>query len=113
MRRGRLGGAMAKDPGAELKRIADALERLAPSAVTVPSFDGARLFRHDPLAGAFIPAPDYQLAMDLLVGVERQKALLVENLHRFARGFTANHVLLWGVRGTGKSSLAKAAFMAT
>ena len=32
-------------------------------------------------------------------------------LERFAQGLPANHALLWGVRGTGKSSLAKAAFM--
>ena len=45
-----------------------------------------------------------------LVGVDRQKDRLVENLERFARGLPCNHALLWGVRGTGKSSLAKAAF---
>ena len=43
---------------------------------------------------------------------ERQKARLLECLERFAAGLPANHVLLWGVRGAGKSSLAKAAFMA-
>ena len=35
----------------------------------------------------------------------------MENLTRFARGLPANHALLWGSRGAGKSSLAKAAFM--
>ena len=35
----------------------------------------------------------------------------MENLRRFAAGLPANHVLLWGARGTGKSSLVKAAFM--
>jgi predicted AAA+ superfamily ATPase len=44
--------------------------------------------------------------------VERQRDRVVENLRRFARGLPFNHVLLWGVRGTGKSSIAKAAFMA-
>ncbi len=33
-------------------------------------------------------------------------------MRRFADGRAGNHILLWGVRGTGKSSLAKAAFMA-
>ncbi|MDB5432727.1 MAG: hypothetical protein JWP35_3843 [Caulobacter sp.] len=95
-----------------LTRIAEALERLAPPAASPPSFDGARLFRHDPAAGAFLPAPDYDLALDLLVGVERQKERFLANLRRFAAGLPANHALLWGVRGTGKSSMAKAAFMA-
>jgi hypothetical protein len=102
---------MGKDTDAALSRIASALERLAPGASPPPDFSAARLFRHEPADGAFVAAPDYELALDLLVGVERQKILLLGNLRRFARGHAANHVLLWGVRGTGKSSLAKAAFM--
>lgn len=93
-----------------LTRIAEALERLAPPPPPAAAFEGARLFRHDP-GGAFLPAPDYGLALDLLVGIEAQKARFVENLSRFAAGLPSNHALLWGVRGTGKSSLAKAAFM--
>ncbi|WP_332770423.1 ATP-binding protein [Phenylobacterium sp.] len=95
-----------------LERIADALERLAPPAHVPPVFDNARLFRHDPVSGAFHPAPDYPLPLEALVGVERQKERFVQNLERFAGGLPSNHALLWGVRGTGKSSLAKAAFMA-
>src|SRR5580700_9839840 len=95
-----------------LSRIAADLERLSPAKAGEADFGGAGLFRHDPATGAFLPAPDFGLAMDLLVGVERQKLRFLENLRRFATGLPANHVLLWGVRGTGKSSLAKAAFMA-
>jgi uncharacterized protein len=95
-----------------LDRIAEALERLAPPAPSPPDFSAARLFRHEPGAGAFHPAPDYPLPLESLVGVERQKALFLTNLERFAAGLPYNHALLWGVRGTGKSSLAKAAFMA-
>jgi predicted AAA+ superfamily ATPase len=102
---------MEKDLAADLKRIADALERLAPPPPAAPDFAGARLFRHDAATGAFIPAPDYALPLDLLIGVERQKGRLVENLRRFAQGLPSNHALLWGVRGAGKSSLAKGAFM--
>ena len=94
-----------------IERIAAALERLAPPPPPAAAFDGARLFRHDAADGAYHPAPDYGLALDLLVGVDRQKQRVLENLRRFAAGLPSNHVLLWGVRGTGKSSLAKAAFM--
>ncbi len=105
--------ALPTEPNAAtLTRIAEALERLAPPPATSASFDRARLFRHDPKSGGFIAAPDFALDLDLLVGIERQKGLLVENLRRFAVGLPANHVLLWGVRGSGKSSLAKAAFTA-
>lgn len=92
-------------------RIAEALERLAPPEAPAIDFGGSRLFRHDPGTGGFPAAPDYPLALDLLVGIEPQKTRFVENLKRFALGLPANHVLLWGVRGTGKSSLSKAAFM--
>lgn len=94
-----------------LVRIAEALERLAPPAKAEPDFAGARLFRHDPVTSGFHPAPDYPLPLDSLLGIERQKGRFLENLERFARGLPSNHVLLWGVRGTGKSSISKAAFM--
>lgn len=103
---------MDRDLTPLLTRIAEALERLAPPAPVAADFGGARLFRHDPQGGAFHPAPDYPLGLDSLVGVDRQKTRFLENLERFARGAPFNHALLWGVRGTGKSSLAKAAFMA-
>ncbi|HUZ12507.1 MAG TPA: ATP-binding protein [Caulobacteraceae bacterium] len=103
---------MDEDTRSALERIAAALERLAPPAAAAPDFAGARLYRHDPATGAFLPAPDFALPIEVLVGVERQKLRFGENLDRFARGLAANHALLWGVRGTGKSSLAKAAFMA-
>jgi hypothetical protein len=94
-----------------LGRIAAAIEALAASAPAAPDFAAARLFRHDPTGRAYLPAPDYALSLDLLVGIDRQKAQVVETLRRFAAGLPANHVLLWGVRGAGKSSLVKAAFM--
>ncbi|MBO9547514.1 MAG: AAA family ATPase, partial [Caulobacter sp.] len=69
-----------------LARIADALERLVPPAPAAPDFTDGRLFRHDPKGGSFVPAPDYPMALDLLVGVDRQKDRFVENLRRFAVG---------------------------
>ena len=103
---------MDADDKAILSRIAGALERLAPPPPEAPDVSGGRLFRHDPGLAAFHPAPDYPLPIQALVGVDRQKARFLENLQRFAAGLPYNHALLWGVRGTGKSSLAKAAFMA-
>lgn len=48
------------------------------------------------------------IGLDDLVGVERQKQALLHNTERFVAGLPANHALLWGARGTGKSSLVKA-----
>jgi predicted AAA+ superfamily ATPase len=103
---------MSQDITPLIRRIADALDRLAPAPPAEPDFAAARLYRYDAPTGAFLPAPDYGLSIDLLVGVERQKQRFSDNLGRFARGLPANHALLWGVRGTGKSSMTKAVFMA-
>lgn len=43
-----------------------------------------------------------------LTGIERQKQALARNTERFLAGQPSNNVLLWGSRGTGKSSLIKA-----
>ena len=102
---------MTDGPDPLLLRIAEALERLAPAPPLEPDFAAARLYRYAAATGAFHPAPDYALALDLLVGVDSQKSRFVENLRRFSGGLPCNHALLWGVRGTGKSSLAKAAFV--
>ena len=40
--------------------------------------------------------------------IDRQKNLISRNTRQFLRGLPANNVLLWGSRGTGKSSLIKA-----
>jgi predicted AAA+ superfamily ATPase len=49
-----------------------------------------------------------QIPLELLLGIERQKAAAVQNTRQFVRGLPANHMLLTGARGTGKSSLVKA-----
>ncbi len=48
------------------------------------------------------------VVMDDLLAIDLQKQRLIENTERFLEGKTANNVLLWGARGTGKSSLIKA-----
>jgi len=48
------------------------------------------------------------IQLDDLKCISRQKDALVRNTKQFIKGFPANNVLLWGPRGTGKSSLIKA-----
>ncbi|MBN2815342.1 MAG: ATP-binding protein [Campylobacterales bacterium] len=48
------------------------------------------------------------ISFDDLVGIDRQKKELIRNTERFLQGLPSNNVLLWGARGTGKSSLIKA-----
>ena len=59
-------------------------------------------------AGRLVPieAP-HLFDLDDLVGVERSVAELVRNTEQFVRGLPSNHVLLYGERGTGKSSAVK------
>lgn len=47
-----------------------------------------------------------------LHGITQQKATLLQNTLQFVAGFPANHALLAGARGAGKSSLVKAVFNA-
>ncbi len=91
-----------------LDRIAEALERLAPPppAAADPAAHPAYLWEGVVLARARAFAP---LPLDLLTGMDAQKATLVGNLERLAAGHAAHDTLLWGARGTGKSALVAAA----
>jgi predicted AAA+ superfamily ATPase len=94
-----------------LTRIAEALERIAPAPHAPPRLDGADAFIWHPTPLPRLAPVRRVSAVDigLLQGVEQQKALLLENTLRFARGLPANNAMLWGARGMGKSSLVKAA----
>jgi len=61
-------------------------------------------------AGGYLQALEVRLDLQLadLIGVERQQQQLAANTRQFVQGLPANHALLWGARGTGKSSLVRA-----
>ena len=92
-----------------LDQIAAALERLNPPPSQYPSFEN-----HD--AFVWNTAPDQlkpvikasRVELDLLVGIDRARDILLENTLKFSEGLSANNALLWGARGMGKSSLIKA-----
>jgi predicted AAA+ superfamily ATPase len=48
------------------------------------------------------------IRLQQLVGIDPQKERMVANTLRFLEGKPANNAMLWGARGTGKSSLVKA-----
>ena len=59
-------------------------------------------------SGHLIPVKHPNLVrLSDLIGIERQSSELDRNTRQFLQGLPANHVLLWGDRGTGKSSLVK------
>jgi hypothetical protein len=94
--------------GALLKRVALALERLAPASIgeRVPPGDA---FVWEPGHGGLVAvAKIAAIPLALLKGVDQARDTLLENTRRFADGLSANNALLWGARGMGKSSLVKA-----
>jgi len=54
-----------------------------------------------------IPDPD-PIQLEDLIGYEYQKEILIKNTEAFVKGKKANNVLLYGEKGTGKSSSVKA-----
>ncbi len=92
-----------------IRRIADALERLAPASAASAALDKADAFVWH-ADGARLEAVEKvsRIDLDLLRGIDQARETLLDNTRRFAKGLPANNALLWGARGTGKSSLVKA-----
>lgn len=87
-----------------LGRIAGALERLAPPPLPHPRDDAPAYAWH---RATLREAPFGPLSLDLLTGIDDQKAMLLDNTRRLAAGNAAHDALLWGARGSGKSALVK------
>ncbi|AWL01212.1 ATP-binding protein [Pseudomonas stutzeri] len=69
----------------------------------------AARWQRDGRSGYLAPLEvNLDLRLDDLIGIDRQRDLLAANTQQFVDGLPANHVLLWGARGTGKSSLIRA-----
>ena len=93
----------------ELKRLTAAVERLAGPSPAVNDWTAADCFVWSPARQHLQPvARPNRVALKLIRGVDHVRDILHENTVRFADGFPANNVLLWGARGMGKSSLVKA-----
>ncbi|MFZ1640899.1 MAG: ATP-binding protein [Candidatus Contendobacter sp.] len=96
------------------ERLTTVLERLATQLPAAPEpLDWARYraFRWRRLGqrGCLqIVRHPHRLRLADLRQIERQKAALDLNVRQFLAGRPCNNVLLWGARGTGKSSLIKA-----
>ena len=92
-----------------MTRIAEALERMAPTPGGTPDFTSASGFVWHVAPDRLEPVPAInRVDLGLLVGIDRSRDTLLDNTRRFAQGFAANNALLWGARGMGKSSLVKA-----
>jgi uncharacterized protein len=95
----------------QLKRLAAALEPLLPRPAAPIDWATchAANWHRGPFTGALEPVQSIEaIHLDDLLGIEPQKRALEENTRQFLAGLPANHTLLWGTRGTGKSSLVRA-----
>ena len=93
----------------EIRRLTAAVERLAGPPPAINDWTAADCFVWAPARLQLQPvARPNRVALTLIRGVDHVRDILHENTLRFAEGFAANNVLLWGARGMGKSSLVKA-----
>lgn len=104
---------MTLDPEllAQLRRVLASVEQILPKAVTTIDWSNchAANWRRHSLAGYLEPMPAVDLTtLSDLLGIDEQKAIIEGNTKQFLAGFPANNVLLWGARGTGKSSVVRA-----
>ena len=104
---------MELDPelAAQLKRVLTSLEQLLPKPVARIdwSVSHAANWRRHSFSGYLEPIDTIEsIHLDDLPGIDKQKRSVEENTRQFLAGFPANNILLWGTRGTGKSSLVRA-----
>lgn len=95
-----------------LLEVLDRIEPLLPPAQAPIDWsrDIAALWqRHSTGGGQLVPVtPRDDVHFDGLLGIDRQKQALLNNTRAFLAGLPANHALMWGARGTGKSSIVRA-----
>lgn len=94
-----------------LDRIAAALERLAPAPQPMADWLSHPAYVWNGRAARPVERLEAP-ALDLMRGIDAQKAVVVENVARLSQGFAAHDMLLWGSRGMGKSALLRAAVKA-
>ncbi|PLX79262.1 MAG: AAA family ATPase [Desulfuromonas sp.] len=95
----------------KLDRVLSSLEQILPKPVE--KIDWSRVpaanWRRHSFSGYLEPITAVtETDLDYLLGIDSQKKVVEENTRQFLAGYPANNVLLWGTRGTGKSSLVRA-----
>jgi len=96
---------------AQLRRVLTSLEQLLPKPVAGLDWTASHAanWRRHSFTGYLEPIDTIEsIHLDDLLGIDRQKKTVEENTRQFLAGYPANNILLWGTRGTGKSSLVRA-----
>jgi predicted AAA+ superfamily ATPase len=102
----------------ELEKLIDRADQLLarfeatlPHAQSVPDWKKTIAFRWRKRGSTGFLQPvahPHRIKLTDLQGIDDQIKLVEQNTRQFIEGLTANHVLLTGARGTGKSSMVKA-----
>jgi predicted AAA+ superfamily ATPase len=95
----------------QLRRVLASAEQILPKAVPEIDWRGchAASWRRHSLTGYLEPTRQADdIRIEDLLGIDDQKKVVEDNTRQFLKGFPANNILLWGSRGTGKSSLIRA-----
>ena len=92
---------------AKLDQLADALKVFIPKNISIDWENTyAARWRYHQTYSTFHPIRNLnEIELDDLLEIDRHKTSLIDNTELFCRDLPANHALLWGARGTGKSSL--------
>jgi len=95
----------------QLKQVLTSLQQLLPKPALEIDWRlcyAANWRRHS--FSGYLEAVDgiEQISLEDLFGIENQKLEVENNIRQFLAGYPANNTLLWGTRGTGKSSLVRA-----
>ena len=95
----------------QLQRVLASVEQLLPKSADKVDWSQswAANWRRYSFAGYLEAINELDsVTLDDLLGIDKQKQILDENTRQFVQGFPSNNVLLWGTRGTGKSTLVRA-----
>jgi hypothetical protein len=96
---------------ARLERVLSSVEMLLPRTVKPVDWSAcyAANWRRHSFSGYLEPVRVTDTTrLEELLGVEKQIEVMEHNTRQFLAGLPANNALLWGSRGTGKSSIIKA-----
>lgn len=99
------------DVVARLERVLSSVEMLLPRTVKPVDWSAcyAANWRRHSFSGYLEPVRVTDTtSLSELLGVEKQIEVMEHNTRQFLAGLPANNALLWGSRGTGKSSIIKA-----
>jgi hypothetical protein len=95
----------------QLKQVLSSLQLLLPKPTGPIDWSAchAANWRRHSFAGYLEPVESIeQVCLNDLLGIDDQKLSVEENTRQFLAGYPSNNILLWGTRGTGKSSLIRA-----